>query len=145
MKIICRADCNFAMKDIVKGLGLNERGRVQNAVANEVLRLSDEYVPFREGALRASGHVENDSEVVWRTPYAAYMWNGIVYEDPQLHCAGFETENGWRSRKFVQKVPTDRSINYGGGFKRGAQWVYRMLEQGGRKIIEAVARKAAGR
>lgn len=136
--------CNFNLQDCIKTLGLDEKGRVQQVVTNAVLELSEPYIPFEEGALMASGHIENGTDVVWNTPYARYMWNGIVYEDPDLHCAGFQTENGWRSRKDVQKVPTDRELQYHNGTLRGKRWVDRMLQNGGRDKIERMARKAAG-
>lgn len=134
--------CDFNLGDCLKTLGLEERGRVQQVVTNAVLELSEPYLPFDEGDLLASGHIENDTDVVWNTPYARYMWNGIVYEDPELHCAGFETENGWRSRKGVQKVPTERKLKYHNGALRGSHWVERMLQDGGRKEIEKMAREA---
>lgn len=133
--------CTFNLGDCIKALGLEERGRVQQRVTDEVLRLSEPYVPFDEGTLKDSGHIENDTDVVWDTPYARYMWNGIVYEDPELHCAGFKTENGWRSRKDVKKVPTDRSMLYGNGALRGPRWADRMLQNGGREEIEKAARE----
>lgn len=138
-------DCTFNLGDCIRSLGLEERGRVQQVVTNAVLELSDTYVPFDQGALQTSGHIENDTDVVWNTPYARYMWNGIVYEDPNLHCAGFETENGWRSKKGVQKVPTERSLQYHNGNLRGSHWVDRMMQNGGREKIEQMARKEAGR
>lgn len=134
--------CTFNLGDCIHALGLEERGRVQQVVTNEVLRLSGDYVPFASGDLLASGHIENGTDVVWDRPYARYMWNGIVYEDPDLHCAGFKTDNGWRSRKGVQKVPTDRSLQYQNGNLRGAHWVERMMQNGGREEIEKAAREA---
>lgn len=136
---------SFDLKDCIKGLGLDEKGRVQAVVTNEVLKLSDPYIPLSKGGLKDSGHIEYGTDVVWNTPYATYMWNGIVYEDPKLHCAGFQTENGWRSRRGVQKVPTDRKLKYGGGTLRGARWVERMLQNGGLKKIEDAARKEAAK
>lgn len=134
--------CTFNLDECIKALGLEERGRVQQVVTNEVLRLSGDYVPFASGDLMASGHIENRTDIVWDTPYARYMWNGIVYEDPDLHCAGFKTDNGWRSRKGVQKVPTDRSLQYQNGKLRGEHWVERMMQNGGREKIEKAAREA---
>lgn len=134
--------CDFNLGDCLRTLGLEERGRVQQVVTNAVLELSEPYIPFDEGDLLASGHIENDTDVVWNTPYARYMWNEIVYEDPELHCAGFETENGWRSRKGVQKVPTERKLNYHNGALRGSHWAERMLQDGGQKEIEKMAREA---
>lgn len=136
--------CNFNLKDCIRALGLDERGKVQQVVTNAVLELSEPYVPFNEGTLLGVGHIENGTDIVWNTPYARYVWNGIVYEDPVLHCAGFQTENGWRSRKDVKKVPTDRELQYHNGSLRGKRWVDRMLQNGGREKIEQMARKAAG-
>ena len=133
---------SFNLQDCIRTLGLEERGRVQQVVTNEVLRLSEPYAPLDQGDLIASGHIENGTDVVWDMPYARYMWNGIVYEDPDLHCAGFKTDNGWRSRKGVQKVPTDRSMEYRNGNLRGPRWVERMMQNGGREAIEKAAREA---
>lgn len=118
---------------------------MQQICANELLRLSDPYVPLDQGGLSLSGHVENGTDVVWNTPYAHYMWEGIVYVDPLLHCAGFSTEDGWRSRKDVQKIPTDRSLSYGNGNLRGAHWAERMLQNGGQEKIEKVLQGEASR
>lgn len=133
----------FDLQSCIRKLGLEEKGRIQQATANEVLRLSGPYVPFATGDLQASGHVENQSEVVWNTPYATYMWNGIVYEDPDLHCAGFLTDNGWFSRKGTQKVPTERTFEYQNGSIRGSHWVDKMMQNGGREAIERAVREMA--
>ena len=138
-------ETDFKLDDCIKTLGLDERGRVQQFVTNQILALSDEYIPLDEGSLRYSGHVENGTDVVWNTPYARYQWNGIVYEDPVLHCAGFRTDKGWRSRKGVQKVPTDRKLTYGNGTLRGEKWVERMMNDGGREAIEQGAREMVKR
>lgn len=134
----------FDTRQCMKRLGISERGRVQRIVSEEILRLCDPYVPLSEGYLRDTGHVENNTEIVWNGPYAHYLYEGIVYEDPKLHCAGFRTENGWRSRKDVQKVPSDRVLHYNNGNLRGAHWVDRMLQNGGRKKVEDAARRAVG-
>lgn len=131
--------CNFKFKDCIGNLGLEDRGRVQQVAASEILRLSDSYIPFDTGRLKDSGYIADGGEViVWSTPYANYMWSGIVYEDPELHCAGFLTEDGWKSRKGVQKVPTARKIQYGNGNNRGNHWVKRMMQNGGNKQIEKI-------
>lgn len=134
---------DFSVKDCIKNLGLDEGGVVQQVVTNEVITLSEPYVPLAEGDLAASAHIENGTDVVWGLPYAHYMWGGIVYEDPLLHCAGFQVEDGgWRSRKGVQKIPTNRKLEYQNGSLRGSKWVPRMLQDGGAKKIEDEARRA---
>lgn len=141
--------CTFHLGDCIKKLGLEERGRVQQYVTNQVLELSEPYVPFRTGDLLVSGRIENGTDVVWdgeAAPYAHYMWEGIVYEDPELHCAGFQVaDGGWRSRKDVNKVPTKRKLQYYNGSDRGDHWVPRMLQDGGLEKIEQGARKEAGK
>ena len=140
--------CDFNMQKCIKTLGVEEKGKVQNYVTNEVLRLSSPYIPLDEGTLLASGHIENGTDVVWgggSIPYAAYQWGGIVYEDPMLHCAGFQVaDGGWRSRKGVQKVPTERSLTYQNGDLRGPRWVLRMLQNGGLQKIQDGARRIVG-
>ncbi len=112
---------NFNLQDCLKGLGLNERGRVQQVVTNEVLRLSDAYVPFdkagiyeQPGRLRDSGHIENETDIVWETPYARRL-----YYHPEY--------------------------NFQGKPKRGGNWVDRMLQNGGRTEIEKAARREVAR
>lgn len=132
---------SFNVGECLQTLGLEKRGRVQRRIAQEILELSDPYIPLDEGGLKKSGRIEDDTDVIWDTPYAQYMWNGIVYEDPDLHCAGFKTDNGWRSRKGIQKVPTTRSLEYQNGSLRGAHWTDRMLQNGGLQQIEQAARE----
>lgn len=139
MKVTYDFDVNRCIKD----LGLDEGGRVQQVVTNQVRTLSEPYVPKDDGTLIDSARIENGTDVVWETPYAHYMWGGIVYEDPVLHCAGFQVEDGgWRSRKGVQKVPANRKLEYQNGSLRGPMWVPRMLQNGGAKKIEDEAKKA---
>lgn len=111
---------NFDLGKIVKRLGLEEQGRVQQFATSEVLRLSESYVPFDlagkyklPGNLIDSGHIENGNEVVWggnRAPYARRL-----YYHPEY--------------------------NFQGAPIRGGYWVDRMLQNGGRKLIETSARK----
>ena len=110
--------CTFDLQDCIKTLGLEERGKVQQYVTNEVIRLSDPYVPFdaagkypNPGRLRESVHIENDTDVVWQAPYARRWY----YED----------------------------ANFQGAPLRGNYWADRMLQDGGLKQIEAGARKKA--
>ena len=136
---------NFDLNKCISTIGLDERGKAQEFVAHEILKLSEDYIPFDEGTLRDSGHVENGTDVVWggsSALYAPYQWNGIVYEDPLLHCAGFQVaDGGWRSRKGVKKVPTNRKLSYQNGNLRGAKWVDRMLQNGGLQRIQEGVRR----
>lgn len=141
-------EANFRLQDCIAKMGLEEQGRVERHIAEQILILSDEYIPFDEGGLKDSARISQiglGTVISWNTPYARYMWNGIVYEDPQLHCAGFKTDKGWRSRRGVQKIPTDRKLTYGNGKDRGPKWVDRMMNNGGREAIEQSAREVVKR
>ena len=112
--------CNFNLQDCIKTLGLEERGRVQRFVTNEVIDLSDPYVPFDEagmyphpGRLRESVHIEDGTDVVWSTTYARRWY----YEN----------------------------ANFQGAPRRGRLWVDRMIQDGGLKQIEDGARKEAAK
>lgn len=73
----------------------------------------DPLIPFRQGALRNSLNYPNGiygGEIEWNTPYAHYMYQGIVYAQkiPIKDSDGNITE-------FLsppKKHPTDRSIKY---------------------------------
>lgn len=113
-------EVKFNLKDTFERLGLEEQGRVQQYVTDEVLRLSDPYVPFdianlypNPGRLRNSGRVEG-TDVVWSTPYARKL-----YYHPEY--------------------------NFQGAPMRGGNWVDRMLQNGGLKQIEDGARRMVNR
>lgn len=58
---------------LMKYRGLEEKGKVQQFVDSEVLRRTDPYVPFLNGALKESGvrhTVIGGGQVVYKTPYA---------------------------------------------------------------------------
>lgn len=110
--------CTFNLQDCIRTLGLEEKGRVQQYVTNEVMNLSEPYVPFdiaekysNPGRLKNSVHIEDKTDVVWNTPYARRWY----YED----------------------------ANFQGAPTRGRYWVDRMLQNGGLKQIEDGARREA--
>ena len=50
-------------------------------------------------------------DVYKRQPYAHYLWEGIVYVDPQTGAAGFLLPDGtWRSRAGITKVKSGKSL-----------------------------------
>lgn len=136
----------FNLKDCNRTLGVNNRGKIQQFVQDEIINLSEPYVPLSQGTLKSSARIDGEDVVYGGASirYARYQWNGIVYEDPELHCAGFKTKDGWRSRKNVQKVPTERRLTYQNGSLRGDHWVTRMLQNGGRRKIEDGVRRLVG-
>ena len=117
--------CTFDLQDCIRTLGLEEKGRVQQYVTNEVINLSEPYVPFDlagkypyPGRLKNSAHIEDKTDVVWNTPYARRWY----YEDANFQGKGQSAE---------------------GGLGRGTYWVDRMMQNGGREKIEDGARREA--
>lgn len=114
---------------------------MQQYVANEALRLSEPYIPFDTGRLLQSGHVENDKEIVWKTPYARYQYGGKVWITPSINASGFKTENGWYTKRGEKKIPTNRDLEYQNGPLRGGHWFDRMMQNGGQKHLEEGIRR----
>lgn len=112
--------------------GLGYGGIVHKQFTNELLKLSDPYVPNRNSILKNSATITlNGDAIIYNTPYARYMWYGKVMVDPktQKACMVFtDKKTGnvvFYSRKDVQKVVTDRDIRYHGGGLQGQRWVER--------------------
>lgn len=85
--------------------------RANHALANEVMKDTDKFVPFLTGALKNSARVDGDT-IIYLGPYAHYQWEGIVYVDPKTGAAGIPTKTGFFSRPGVTKVPSGRKLTY---------------------------------
>lgn len=44
--------------------------------------------------------------------YGHYQYEGIKYVDPVTGAAGFWTEDGWKSRRGVKKIPSGQPLKY---------------------------------
>ena len=51
-------------------------------------------------------------EIEYTAPYSAYQYYGEVYVDPKTGAAGFLTDEGWKSRKGIKKIPSGRELQY---------------------------------
>ncbi len=124
--------------------GLQKGGRVQRLFTSECARHMDKYVPMDSGILKNTRTIGTD-KVIYNTPYARNMYYGKVMVDPKTGAAGFLTSKGWRSRKGVKKVESDREYNYRGAPRRGKLWDKRMWADKKNAIVDTVARAAGGR
>lgn len=116
--------CNFNLDDCLKTLGLDEKGRVQQFVTEEFMKNAQEFVPFdiagkyeNPGRLIDSCHIENDTDIVWETPYARRL-----YYHPEY--------------KFQGKGESETN-----GTGRGAYWADRYLQNGGLEELEQGVRR----
>lgn len=95
--------------------------------ANELMRLSNDYVPFDTGALQASAFVgEGGKAIIYNTPYARYLWYGKLMVDPITGKGAFFNSNyGFWSRPLTNKILTERPLVFSGAPRRGKMWVIR--------------------
>ena len=61
---------------IVADLGLDDNGEIMKFITNECARKMRNYVPKREGTLRRTVKVYNNS-IIYSQPYAKYQYYGI--------------------------------------------------------------------
>lgn len=128
-------------EDLLKGLNLEEAGKVQRFFTLDVMRRADKYVPFETGVLKNSVIPSPDyAELIYSTPYAQYMWFGKLMVDPITGKGAFHDPISGRfwSRPNTPKVLTDIDLNYNEAPQRGAFWIDRMWEAEGNEIIREV-------
>lgn len=126
---------------LVRKLGINRRGSVQMAVAEEVLRLSKNLVPKASGILQQSAMIEDGGEIVsWNQRYAKYQYYGMLMVDPKYKKGALFSKNyGFWSRKDVTKDLTDTPLNYQG--QGTSHWVEVAMQNGGMEQVLEAARK----
>lgn len=103
------------VKVVMKRLGVTAGGDVQRVHTANVRRRIQKYMPFRTGAmikLMITQSPVDEPFIRVNQPYARMLYHGKVMVDPKTGAAGFLTPNGWRSRKGVPKVPSNRDIDY---------------------------------
>ena len=121
--------------ELKKLLGLDKDGDVQRYMVHNAKRLMERHVPRRDGNLIDTAYEAKDA-VVYPAPQARNMYKGIVMVDPETGLAGFKTEDGWKSRKGVKKVPSDREYEYNEAPERGKEWDKKMMEKQGKEFVE---------
>lgn len=82
-------------------------------VASTWHRYFDKYTPMQQGMLKSNVHYQ-PFKVIYDSPYAHYMHEGIKYIDPTINASGwFDADAGrWFSHSGVQKIPTNEPLNY---------------------------------
>ena len=130
---------------MIKKLGLNQRGAVQVKMAVEAIRLCDPLVPFRDGVLRQSAYIADGGEtIVWEQPYARYQYYGMLMVDPKYKKgAMFSPDYGFWSRPGVTKELTDKPLEYHG--QGQSHWFEKAMQNGGREQLVNVARREVQR
>lgn len=100
---------------IIRHIGLDHSGRVQRFHTSNVLRRIKRYMPYRSGMLIKKTVAATDISkplIVTPGPEARMLYHGKVMVDPKTGKAGFLTDDGWKSRRGVAKVPSNRDLVY---------------------------------
>lgn len=123
--------------------GLTPGGYVQKFLMNEVIRMSDPFVPFGDTGILKNTIVRSPDGTWYEhiSPYSRYHWYGKLMVDPIYNVGAFYSpEYGFWSRPGVQKKLTDIDLNYRGAPQRGPMWTERMWAQYGDQICKNVER-----
>lgn len=110
---------NNSLKTIYKGLGLEEKGKVQQFLGKTVADNLKKYVSFKSGVQKKQTYSINGGEqVIINVPYAQFQAGGKVM-------IGVHSHRAW-AKKGEKKVLTSRNLTYHGGGLRGAHPFERM-------------------
>lgn len=132
------------VNEIKINLGLMPNGKISKFAVNNCARHMDKYVPFDEGTLAKYYIVDN--EIHYDQPYAHYMYEGIVYVDPDYGVGAFPIKDkdgnlkGFYSRKGVAKVPSGQPLKYNksGHTYAGPKWDEKMWTAEGLDVIKEI-------
>lgn len=132
-----------SVEDMLKDKGLLPGGDIQKFLTNEVIRISDPYVPMDTGILKNQVSVAQDATYYdYISPYARYHWYGKLMVDPITKKGAFFNPNyGFWSRPGVPKELTDKDMNYRGAPMRGPKWTMRAWADNKNQVISNIERK----
>lgn len=98
-------NCTFNLDDCIRKLGLEEKGRIQQFVTTEFKKNVQSFVPLdiaekyeNPGRLIDSCYIENDTDVVWNTPYARNL-----YYHPEYNFQGSPMRGGYWADRYMQE------------------------------------------
>ena len=141
MKVKVKVDINPAQ--ILANRGLGPSHAAQYCLASEMVRLSDPYVPFRQGALKNSATIAQDgSAITYPGPYAHYQYVGKV-RGPNIPII-----KGGQLVSFFSRGPkryTGASLQYHGAPMRGPQGDKRMLADKSEELTQSLANYVGGK
>lgn len=145
MKVNAKIQANINPEKLLEAKQLGRGQGAELFLANELRRISDSYVPFKDGALKNLSSIKRQNGttyIEYNSPYARFHWHGEKMVDPDMLVQGFQVGGGeggdrrWVSRRGVKKVRaslTSRAsdpgyeifMTYQGAPKRGPRWTLR--------------------
>lgn len=154
MNVVGRIKVDMApVRQVMKRLGVTAQGDVQRFHTANARRRIQRYMPYRSGTTIKLMIVQSPTDMPFihvDAPYARMLYHGKVMVDPKTRAAGFLTPNGWRSRKGVSKVASDRDIKYDKtkNPQAGQYWDRRLMAAEGTQMqaeLQAYVDRRAGK
>ena len=146
------ADANLGLEKILKkgNAMLAPGGAIQLFIDSTVLKEIAPYVPRRNGTLTKSAILHSkigQGKLIWKTPYARYLYHGVLYVDPLYKIGGFTDGERFWSRPGVAKVPSNPvrrlAFDTSRSARAGAKWCERYKDDHLRELAGMVQGKAA--
>lgn len=131
------------VENILRERGVLPGGRIQRMVTNEIIRISDPYVPMDNGPLKNQTVIAPDATYYDHiVPYARYHWHGKLMVDPVYKKgAFFNPDFGFWSRPGIQKELTETNLNYRGAPLRGPKWTLRAWADNKDNVIAKIEKE----
>lgn len=127
---------------IIADLGLEPDGKGIKYFAKRGADYMDDFVPYNEGGLAYDNRVIEGNKVIYESPYAHYMYEGMAM-GPSIPIKENGTIVGWFSPKGKPKHYTGKEIDYSKSKARGhtyagPHWDTRMWSARKDKLIKEV-------
>lgn len=149
MQITASLDINI--NQIMANHGLDDGGKVQQFIDSECIRLMDDYTPDRNGMLKNSVRLNTkigSGLLTQSTPYARYLYYGILYVDPKYGKGAFYSDDyGFWSRPGIKKIPSSKELSYSTAKSplAGKMWFERMKADKKEQILNGAKKIAGGK
>lgn len=107
LKIRVKDKTNFS-----KAIKKTEGSDFMLYAAREWHRLIEDWVPKKTGRLNSDAELK-PGKIIYRAPYASYIYRGYLFVDPVYKVGGFtgDGKSFW-SRRGVKKTPTAKKLDY---------------------------------
>lgn len=123
---------------LLKERGLNNMGKVQKFIDSECIRLMKPYTPFRTGILEKMatvGTVIGSGEIYQSTPYARYLYYGVVY-GPNIPIYENGILVGFRSPPKKHSMGREMKYDKSAHPQAGKMWFERMKTNHKNEILK---------
>ena len=133
---------------LMKGLGIQTTGRVQNFLTSRVLFHMKRFMPWREGTMASAQTMQiSPTMIAVNAPQARYLYHGVKLHDPvnggpfPIKDANGEFQGEFRYRKGAHPVPTGEPLEYTHTTNplAGPYWDRTMVQHDGAQISREVA------